>query len=211
MPTTTPPLPDVPVIRCGSEDPRVDARLLAKELRNKYKSVSVLIERYEAKFKEFGHMTFEMSRGSRKQGGGTPEKFYLLNEGQAFFLLSLSRNNSHIVTLKVKLVKAFGDARRAAMQHGAEYLPTYHQLHDQIHALANGAPNERWMHINANKLVNKAVGIEAGQRGTVQLPTQAMLCVAQMMVTKAMQSAQDHHEGYRLAKEAVKPLLALTE
>ncbi len=27
------------------------------------------------------------------------------------------------------------------MQHGTEYLPTYHDLHDCIHALANGSPN----------------------------------------------------------------------
>lgn len=100
MSKSTTPMTDIPVIRNGSKEPRVDARLLAKELRNKYKSVSVLIERYKAKFKEFGHMTFEMSRGSRKQGGGTPEKVYLLNEDQAFFLLSLSRNSDHVLSIQ---------------------------------------------------------------------------------------------------------------
>lgn len=210
MPTTTPPLPDVPVILCGSAEPRVDARLLAKELRNKYKSVSALIERYTGKFKEINHLPFKKEVGSRKQGGGNAVKVYFLDENQAIFLLSLSRNTPHVVTLKVKLVKAFSEARRAAMQHGAEYLPTYHQLHDQIHALANGAPHERFIHMNANKLVNKAAGIGSGQRGTVPLASQALLIVAQMAITKAMKEAPDHHEGYRLAKDAVKPLLALT-
>lgn len=35
--------------------------------------------------------------------------------------------------------KAFGEARRSAGQHGAEYLPTYHQLHEELHALAAGS------------------------------------------------------------------------
>lgn len=205
-PTT--PMTDVPVIRCGSDEPRADSRDLAKRLGTQHESTYKLLKAHKQDFETFGILRFQIGE---IDGQGQPEKYAMLNEDQAYLLLTYSRNTAKVRELKIKLVKSFGEARRAAMQHGAEYLPTYHQLHDQIHALANGSPNERWAHVNANKLVNKAVGIEAGQRGTVSLPTQSMLCVAQMMVTKAMQSAPDHHIGYQLAKDAVKPLLALAE
>lgn len=202
------PLPDITVVRCGSAEPRVDSRDIAKRLGLQHHSTYKVLKERKADFEQFGLLRFEIQV---IDGKGQPEKYAMLNEDQAYLLLTYSRNTAKVRELKIKLVKSFGEARRAAMQHGAEYLPTYHQLHDQIHALANGLPNERFVHMNVNKLVNKAVGIEAGQRGTVSLPTQSMLCVAQMMVTKAMQSAPDHHTGYQLAKDAVKPLLALAE
>ena len=207
MPTPTPPQPDVQVILFGSDEPRADSRDIAKRLRLQHESVFKVLKERKSDFKQFGLLRFEIGE---IDGKGRPEKYALLTEDQAIFLLSLSRNTPHVVQLKIKLVKAFSEARRAAMQHGAEYLPTYHQLHDQIHALANGAPNERFIHMNANKLVNKAAGIGSGQRGTVPLASQALLIVAQMAITKALKEAPDHHEGYRLAKDAVKPLLALT-
>lgn len=205
-PTT--PMTDVPVIRCGSDEPRVDSRELAKRLGTQHQNTYELLKDYKSDFEQLGLLRFQTGE---IDGKGRPEKYAMLNEDQSYLLLTYSRNTAKVRGLKIKLVKSFSEARRAAMQHGAEYLPTYHQLHDQIHALAGGSPNERWAHVNANKLVNKAAGIGSGQRGTVTLPTQAMLIVAQMAITKAMQSAPDHRIGYRLAKDAVKPLLALTE
>lgn len=206
MPTTTPPLTDVQVILFGSDEPRADSRDIAKRLRLQHESVYKVLKERKSDFEQFGKLRFEIGASA----SGQTEKYALLTEDQATLLLTYSRNTAKVRELKIKLVKAFGDARRAAMQHGAEYLPTYHQLHDQIHALANGAPHERFIHMNANKLVNKAAGIGSGQRGNVPLASQALLIVAQMAITKAMKEAPDHHEGYRLAKDAVKPLLALT-
>ena len=80
-------------------------------------------------------------------------KFALLNEDQAYLLLTYSRNTARVRELKVRLVKAFRDARIAADTRKGEYLPTYHRLHDDIHALASGSPNERHVHGNINKLV----------------------------------------------------------
>ena len=205
-PTT--PMPDVPVIRCGSDEPRADSRELAKRLGTQHQNTYELLKDYKSDFEQLGLLRFQTGE---IDGKGRPEKYAMLNEDQAHLLLTYSRNTAKVRELKIKLIKAFGQARRAAMQHGAEYLPTYHQLHDQIHALAGGSPNERFVHMNANRLVNKAAGIGSGQRQSLTLPTQSLLCVAQMAITKAMQSAPDHHIGYQLAKDAVKPLLALAE
>lgn len=78
-------------------EPRIYSRSLAKSLRNKHKAAMALIERYTDKFKSFGQLPFKKEVGDRAQGGSNPERFALLNEDQAFFLLSLSRNSDHVV------------------------------------------------------------------------------------------------------------------
>lgn len=170
----------------------------------------LLVDRYKIELEKFGKVRFEIapSIGSKT---GQKERYALLNEDQAFFLVALSRNTARVVDLKGKLVKAFGEARRTAQINMLEYLPTYHQLHDAIHAKAGGSVNERHVHINVNRLVNKAAGIGAGQRGGVAPTTQSLIVVAQSLAASAMQCAPDHHVGYALAKEALSALIACTQ
>lgn len=188
---------------------RVDSRLLAQHMNNQHKAVFSLIERYSDKFNEFGQLTFKREVGSRKQGGGNAERFALLTEDQAYLLLSLSRNSDRAVALKVKLVKAFSAARKARDLRGTEYLPGYHELHDALHELVSGSEHERQVHMNFNKLVNKAAGIAAGERTGLSLPKQSLLIVAQLMTLQAVRLAPGHKEAYQLSKVAVAPLLAL--
>jgi phage regulator Rha-like protein len=187
-------------------EPRIDTRLLARQLSNGHKAVMTLIERYADRFKAHGQVTFKKTVGKRKQGGGRAERYALLNEDQSYFLLSLSRNTDTVVALKSKLIKAFGTARRAADLHKAEYLPGYHDLHDTMHVLANGSPNERFFHINVNKVLNQFAGIEPGQRARAALPQQALLIVGQLVATNQAKGATDHHDAYPRIKNS---LLAL--
>lgn len=187
-------------------EPRVDTRLLALQLSNRHKAVMTLIERYADSFKAHGQLAFKKTVGKRKQGGGNAERYALLNEDQAYFLLSLSRNTDTVVMLKSKLVQAFGTARRAADLRKTEYLPLHHQLHDALHVLANGSPNERHVHVNVNRLLNKFAGIETGQRAGAALPQQALLIVGQLVASKATQGATDHHDGYQSIKSNLQAL-----
>ena len=191
-------------------EPRIDSRLLAKSLGNKHRHVMALLDKYMGKFKTFGQVSFKNADGDRAQGGGKAERFALLNEDQAFFLLALSRNNDHVVSLKVKLVKAFGEVRRAAGQHGTEYLPSYHQLHDELHTLAAGSDHERHVHINVNRLINKTVGLEPGQRSAASMPAQSLLAVAQAVAVKAARGAPDHRVAYQRIKSAMVAFSAVT-
>lgn len=181
---------------------RVDSRLIAKALGVRHKNVRELIERYMDHMKQqFGKVPFE----TEPLPSGQRERFALLNEDQAFFLLTLSRNTARVVELKAKLVAAFRDARHKA-ELNQEYLPGYHELHSQLHVLAAGSPNERWAHANLNKLLNKAAGIKAGTRAIADVPHKALLIVAQHLATQAIRDAPDHHEAYRRAKRALEPL-----
>lgn len=193
------------------EGRRADTRLLAQHLGNTHKSVFELVKNYKADFDAFGILRFQTEV---IQGRGQPEKFALLNEDQAFLLLTYSRNTAKVRALKGKMVAAFRDARRAAEVRHVEYLPAYHQLHDAIKVAANGSPNERFMHINANKVLNQLAGIESGQRPGAGSLQQSMLAVGAALAAKAVLKAKDGHGLHEHIKAALKPLagvLALSE
>lgn len=93
------------------DEPRVDSRVLAEQLGTQHKSSIELIDKYADKIRRFGHLPFQTEVGKRVQGGGKAERFALLNEDQAFFLLALSRNTDRVVELKSSLIMAFREAR----------------------------------------------------------------------------------------------------
>lgn len=184
-------------------EPRIDSRVLAQHLGNQHKNVRELVEQHRHRFERISQLRFQTEVGKRKQGGGNPERYALLTEDQAYYLLSLSKNTDRVADLKLRLVLAFREARQAQDLTRVEYLPTYHALHDEIHALAGQTPNERFIHMNVNKLVNRAVGIGAGERGRLDVPRRSMLIAAQYVASTAMHGAADHHEGYAQAKDAL--------
>lgn len=180
-------------------EPRIDSRLIAPPLGNKHPSVFALVKSHRADFEELGLLRFQMGKGT----GGRPEKFVMLNEDQAYLLLTYSRNNPKARRLKIQLVKAFSEARKASDMRRTEYLPTYYRLQDAIHTAAAGSANERCVHMNVAKLLNKTVGIDAGQRAAAPVPKLALLIVGQMLLAQAMQSALDHRDGYQRAKQSM--------
>lgn len=185
---------------------RIDTRLLAHHLGNRHQSMFELVKIHRADFEELGLLRFQTGEPT----GGRPEKFALLNEDQAYLLLTYSRNSARVRPLKIRLVKAFREARMAAEMRKTEYLPTYRELHDEIHALASGSPNEKFVHSNFNKLVNKVAGVDAGHRATAALPQQSMMIVAQAIAARTLRGAPDHRTAYQRTKLALAGLVAVT-
>lgn len=188
-----------------SMEPRVDTRILADHLGLQHQNLFEMVKDYKADFEQLGKVRFETgaSPGSRT---GQKVRFAMLNEDQCYLLLTYSRNTARVRALKVKLVQAFKEAREARRLTEGEYLPAYHQLHDTIHRLAGGSANERFVHMNVNKAINKAVGIDAGQRTVLDFPAKSLVTVAQMVAQRAMESAEDHHDGYRACKKSLEVL-----
>lgn len=187
--------------------PRVDSRLLARHLGVKHKSTMELLETHKAAFLKLGLLPFQ-TEAVKEAGarGAKHHRFALLNEDQALFLLSLSRNTPRVVDLKMNLVCAFSQARKAAELRQAEYLPSYHQAHDALKGLAPDPQRQRYLHMNTNKLLNKVAGIEAGQRQGAQHGSLAVLAVAQMLATKAAAGAGDDKAAYARIKQAMQVL-----
>ena len=189
---------------------RADTRLLAQHLGNQHKNVFELVKNYKADFEHLGKVTFQ----TEALPSGQLEKFALLNEDQAYLLLTYSRNSAKVRALKVKMVKAFAEARHAAEVRQVEYLPAYHQLHDAIKVAANGSPNERFIHMNANKALNQLAGVESGQRAGAGSLQQSILAVGSALAAQALQNATDGHGLHKRIKAALEPLtgiLALPE
>lgn len=107
------------VVLIGSE-PRVDSRQLAKQLGKQHKNCMALIERYSEAFQELGLLEFNAEAIPVGKLGGSNVRFVLLNEDQAFFLLTLSRNNDRAVKLRSELVRAFREARYGHACHAME-------------------------------------------------------------------------------------------
>ncbi len=193
------------------ETPRVDSRELAQRLGVKHKNTIELLDKYKAEFLGLGHLPFKTEVGYRAQGGGKAERFALLNEDQAYLLLSLSRNTPRVVALKVKLVQAFSAARKAAELRKCEYLPTYHLAHDALKGLAPDRLRQQHLHVNVNKLLNKVAGLDAGQRHGAQPGSLSVLAVGQMLAAQAATGANDDKAAYARIKQAVQPLHSLAK
>ena len=185
---------------------RIDSRLLAKQLGKQPRSIFRLVQSHKADFEQFGKLRFQIAPSH----SGQAEKLAMLNEDQAYLLLTYVTNSAKVRALKVKLIRVFSDYRRAEDMRRTEYLPVYHHLQDVIHVAAAGSANERYVHINIAKLLNKTAGIDAGQRAAAPVPKLALLIVAQMTAAQAMQSAADHREGYQRVKASMLALSGIT-
>lgn len=192
-------------------EPRVDSLVLAESLGIQHKNVLALVDDNKSEFCEFGQLAFE-TRVVSKKGAGQKTRTALLNEDQAYFLLTLTRNTEHTKRLKVELVKAFSRFRKH-QQVTNDYLPFYHELHDNVKALADRAhqsgsdTDEKLFHINFNKLINKAFGLDAGQRPDLAPRLRAKVTAANVIagdiVERCIKANLDHKTTYQKVKQAI--------
>ncbi|WP_225782636.1 KilA-N domain-containing protein [Xenophilus sp. Marseille-Q4582] len=85
----------------------------------------------------------------------------------------------------------------------AEYLSGYHELHAVVDAKAAESSKPWAVHVNVNKAINKAVGIEPGQRGSLPPGKLALVAAANQIACATFAVASDHHDGYDNAKAAL--------
>lgn len=188
------------------QEARVDSKVLAEQLGIHHKNTLALIDANKPEFEEFGRVAFE-TRTLETKGGKQKQRIALLNEDQSYFLLTLTRNNERTKRLKVELVKAFSRFRKH-QQTENDYLPFYHDLHDQIKTLACGVgADEKLLHMNFNKLINKAFGLNAGQRPDLPPSLRAKVTAANVIagdiVQRCIKANLDHKITYQKVKQAV--------
>jgi hypothetical protein len=124
-------------------------------------------------------------------------------------LLTFSRNTAHIRKLKVELVKAFSRFRQH-QQTEADYLSFYHELHDEVKVLAERAwqsgstASEDVFHMNFNRLINKAFGLESGQRPSLPGHLRAKVTAANVIARDLLQDAINRGLDYKAAHQYVK-------
>jgi phage regulator Rha-like protein len=193
---------------------RVDSLALADSLGIQHKNLLALVDANKKEFEEFGPLAFETRKGEPLQHGGFARatRIALLNEDQSYFLLTLTRNTKRTKHLKVELVKAFSRFRKH-QQSAEDYLPYYHELHDSVKVLANRAHQcgsiapERVFHININKLINDAFGLESGHRPDLPGHLRAKVTAANVIATELLEEAiakgYDHKAAYQHVRQGI--------
>lgn len=116
-------------------EPRVDSRLIAGQLGIEHESACKILKQYQTDFEQLGVFRFEIGKPPKGSFGGRPEKYALLNEDQAYLLLTYSQNTPQARALKIRLVRAFGDYRRGTVPPAIE-----HPLPDIPLRLIGGEP-----------------------------------------------------------------------
>ncbi len=103
------------------------------------------MRRYRKEFERLGRVGFQI-QPFQTSGGQQTREVALLNEDQCYFLLSLSRNTQRVVDLKVRLVQAFSEARRAGV---VQSLSVWYQLQavqlEEKNSAAKGSYGSRLM------------------------------------------------------------------
>lgn len=105
----------------------VDSRLLADELGIVHKNLLGNIRKYLIEIEQFGRVLFE-TQPLQTAGGEQLQSFCYLNEDQAIFVMTLSRNTEKVIKCKANLVKAFKQAKemlRTVTQPPVRELPQH--------------------------------------------------------------------------------------
>ncbi|WP_288399074.1 Rha family transcriptional regulator [uncultured Acinetobacter sp.] len=120
--------PIVKLVDVQKGQPTTTTLQIALGLRLTHKSVIQLLRTYLPDIQEFGKVRFESSYDSnglsnsafempnsgleiRNSNQGRHTRYAILNEQQAYFLMTLMRNNPRVISFKKALVRAFFEAR----------------------------------------------------------------------------------------------------
>lgn len=106
----------------------IDSRLIAKELGIQHKNFLQTIRNHLTVIEEDGQVMFETAPVTNTVGARLEQVFCYLNENQATFVMTLSRNTPKVIQCKQNLVRAFFEARKALQEVIA---PTVQQLMEQ--------------------------------------------------------------------------------
>lgn len=97
-------------------EPLTTSLIIASSIEVTHQNVMRNIRNYLKELNTLGLVGFEIQPRLKGQHGGGDVNYALLNEQQATFLISLSRNTPRVVEFKLALVKAFYLMREALRQ-----------------------------------------------------------------------------------------------
>ena len=208
---------DISII-CSNNELRTDSRNLASLLNHRHRTILENVDKYNGELMELGPLPFETEKGSSlPQGGFAKEtRFSLLNEDQCYFILTLMRNNDHVVKAKLNLVKAFRDARTQLAYRDIARIDGKQvrkletkAISDLVdYAKAKGSKSADMYYTNITKMTNKLLGIESGTRDNLDARTLGDIAVMEKIVSNAVSdginAGLDYKEIFQLAKNRCK-------
>lgn len=194
-------------------DAFTDSLVLANGTGIAHRKIKESIRKHKKKLKEFGSLSAPYRAEST---GGRPEEYYLLNEAQATFLVTLLKNTDTVVDFKAELVKQFYLMRKIlAEKQTAEWIDTRKQgiliRKDETnviqklveYAKEQGSEHANMLYMTYTKLANKMVGITDRETATnAQLND---LSTMERLITKVvidgMNEGLNYKDIYKNSKE----------
>jgi len=215
---------------------RLDSRLYSQRMDVTPKATNQLIKHHQNRLEKFGLLPFEMEAVKRKRGVKY-EKYFLLNESQSIFLLTLSRNTEKVMDLKEDLTREFmfyrkqtlKKARKAEMRGQIEWQQTRfegkedrRELTDAIKPLValadeSGSKNADKYYETFSKLIyDQLFGIKKAPlnfRDTLDKESLKQLKMVEWKVSQwlnqAIETCTDYHQPYQIIKGKLKALVSV--
>ena len=211
---------EITIIQSGGEL-RADSRSFVSKMDIRHRQLMDNIRKYQDKFEELGLLPFQTEARSDGQHGGGDVVYTLLNEDQAYFLLTLSRNSDAVVAAKLALVKAFRHARGHIAKTETARIEGKKARSEETAAIAelvqyatdHGSESAKMYYVSITKMTNKLLGLESGKRD--RLPPHALdaLRLAETMIDVAirdgLRAGLHYKQIYALAKDKVSLLVPL--
>lgn len=201
---------DIVIVNFESEL-RTDSRDLASHLDHRHRTIAENIRKYEREFHCLGSLPFQTEVKEREKGA-TTSRYWLLNEDQCYFLLTLMRNNDHVVRSKLALVVAFRDARTQLAKRDIARLDGKEvrkmetsAIADLIeYAKAKGSKGADKYYLSVTRMTNDLLGIESGQRDNLDARALGDISVMEKIVANAISDGINaglpYKEIFQLAK-----------
>lgn len=199
---------------------RVNSRQLSEGVGTSYKATNNLIRKHQKKLETFGELPFKKAL----KGESSRLKPALLNEDQATFLVTLSRNTETVVGFKHQLVTAFSRLRRKQALIDANHARIGWQQNRQLgkyqrknitdsikqfvmYAQAQGSRGAIFYYTNITKCVNKAFGIE--DRDEAGEDVLALLAVAEIVAERVLLEGMSAQLPYKSIYEGIKQQITI--
>ena len=200
---------------------RADSRTFAPKMEIRHRQLIDNIRKYQYKFESLGLLPFKTEARPDGQHGGGDIVYVLLNEDQAYFLLTLSRNTDAVVNAKLALVKAFRKARSQIVNNDTARIEGKKARLEETNAIKElvqyatdqGSQSAKMYYVNITKMTNQILGIDAGQRDKLPPATLDRIRMAETMIDvtlrDGMRAGLHYKQIYALAKEKVLMLVPL--
>jgi phage regulator Rha-like protein len=196
------------------------SEVIAENAEVQHHAVQQLIMKYEADFREFGQVAFEM-RAVTYSRGTNYEKIFHLTEEQATLLMTYLKNTERVRSFKKELVRQFYAMReilwkqqyerkteswQTARLEGkkARRLETNEIKLFVEYAAANGSKQPQWYYTAFTKLAHTAVGITSGGRDASTTGQLLDLRTVERVISRAIVHEISNHTEYHQAFQNVK-------
>lgn len=195
---------------------RVSSRQLSEGIGTSYKATNNLIRKHKKRLETFGSLPFK--KAAKSKTGQEIHAF--LNEDQAIFLVTLSRNTEQVVEFKLQLVTAFAKLRRKQALIDANHAESkWHQnrelgilerrnlaavIQNYInYAKENGSKGAGFYFIIITKAINKTLGIsDRDEVSEDMLSTLSFTeIVVESIITQGINNKRPYKEIYQDLKE----------